>query len=287
MLIAQITDMHVMPEGELMGHVVPTNAMLEAAIARINALTPAVDVILATGDLTEGGSAEAYATLRRILGAAQAPVFMVPGNHDNPETMRAAFPDLAYWGDAGPMHYVVDDWPLRLIGLDTRKPQHPRGEMDGTRLSWLKAQLDTKPADPTLIFMHHPPFRTGIWWMDAIGLSGADALGDLLLGYSNIEAVVCGHIHRSIARRWGGTIATVAPSTAHQMMLDLAGSNFLKSTKEPPGLALHHWTRDTGLVTHAVYVDDYGFYDPPDHHDADMMARARAFFEKSRTEMGV
>ena len=33
MLIAQITDMHVVPDGELMGQVVPTNAMLAAAVA--------------------------------------------------------------------------------------------------------------------------------------------------------------------------------------------------------------------------------------------------------------
>ncbi len=287
MLIAQITDMHVMPDGQLMGQVVPTNAMLEAAVARINALIPAVDVILATGDLTEGGGANAYAALHRILGAAKAPVFLIPGNHDKADAMRAAFPAHDYLGTNGFMHYAVEDWPLRLIGLDTSKPQHPGGEMDAARLTWLKAQLDAKPDVSTLIFMHHPPFRTGIWWMDAIGLSGADALEELVHGHPNIEAVVCGHIHRPITRRWGGTIATVAPSTAHQMMLDLEGAQFLQSTKEPPAFALHHWTPETGLVTHTVYVDDYGLYDPPDHHDEKMMARARAFFDKSRGELGV
>ncbi|MEQ8248999.1 MAG: phosphodiesterase [Alphaproteobacteria bacterium] len=287
MLIAQITDMHVMPEGELMGEVVPTNAMLEAAVARLNALTPAVDLILATGDLTEGGGPEAYAALRRILAQATAPVFMVPGNHDKPDAMRAAFPEVAYWPADGSMQYVVEDWPLRLIGLDTRVANHPGGDMDADRLAWLTAQLDAKPGAPTLIFMHHPPFRTGVWWMDAIGLKGADEFEATVRRYDTIEGVVCGHIHRPITRRWGGTVATVAPSTAHQMMLDLEGTNFLQSTKEPPAVALHHWTPETGLVTHTLYIDDFGWYDPPDHHDKAMMARARAFFEKSRAEMGV
>lgn len=287
MLIAQISDMHVMPDGQLMGQVVPTNAMLEAAIARINALDPKVDAILATGDLTEGGSPESYDALRRILGAAAAPVFMIPGNHDKPEAMRAAFPDHGYLNAEGFMHYTVEDRGLRLIGLDTRIPQHPAGEMCATRLAWLKAQLDARPQTPTLIFMHHPPFRTGIWWMDAIGLKGADALEGLLRGYDNIAGVVCGHIHRSVTRAWAGTAAIVAPSTAHQMFLDLAGDAFLKSTKEPPAFLLHQWAADTGLVTHTVYVDDFGRYDPPDHHDVEMMGRVRAFFDKERGAMGV
>lgn len=286
MLIAQITDMHVVPDGELMGQVVPTNAMLAAAVARINALTPAVDAILATGDLTEGGTPESYAALRELLAAANAPVFLIPGNHDKPDAMRAAFPDHAYWGTGPFMYYTIEEWPLRLIGLDTRRDQHPGGEMSADRLAWLKDQLDAQPDRPTLIFMHHPPFRTGIWWMDAIGLRGADALEDLVRGYDNIEAVVCGHIHRPVTRRWGGTIATVAPSTAHQMMLDLEGESFLKSTKEPAALLLHQWGVDTGLVSHTVYADAPDFYDPPDHHDQEMMARARAFFDRSREEMG-
>ena len=287
MLIAQITDMHVVPSGELMGQVVPTNAMLTAAIARINALVPAVDVILATGDLTEAGSPESYAALRDILETAIAPVFLIPGNHDDPEEMRAAFPGHTYLGGSTFMHYTVEEWPLRLIGLDTRVDQHPCGEICSARLAWIKEELDAQPEKSTLIFMHHPPFRTGIWWMDAIGLRGAQGFEDLVSRYNNIEAVVCGHIHRPITRRWGGTIATVAPSTAHQMNLDLEGKDFLGSTKEPAALLLHHWSVQTGLVTHTVYVDEYGRYDPPFLHDKESMAKARAFFNKSRDEMGV
>jgi 3',5'-cyclic AMP phosphodiesterase CpdA len=287
MLIAQITDMHVVPVGELMGQVVPTNAMLAAAIERINALVPAVDLILATGDLTEGGTPESYDALRDILAAAKAPVFLIPGNHDKPDAMRAAFPAHSYLGSGAFMHYTIEDWPLRLIGLDTRIDNHPGGEICADRLAWLKEQLDAQPVKPTLIFMHHPPFRTGIWWMDAIGLRGARDLEDVVRRHDNVEAVVCGHIHRPVTRRWGGTIATVAPSTAHQMMLDLEGDNFLGSTKEPSALLLHQWGAEIGLVSHTVYVTDHERYDPPDHHDKEMMTQARAFFDKSRDEMGV
>ena len=287
MLIAQITDMHVVPSGELMGQVVPTNAMLAAAIVRINALVPAVDVILATGDLTENGSPESYSALRDILATAIAPVFLIPGNHDNPNEMRAAFPEHTYLGSGAFMHYTVEEWPLRLIGLDTRIDQHPCGDICSTRLAWIKDQLDAQHERPTLIFMHHPPFRPGIWWMDAIGLRGAQGLEDLVRRYNNIEAVVCGHIHRPITQRWGGTIATVAPSTAHQMNLDLEGKDFLGSTKEPAALLLHRWSAETGLVTHTVYVDEHGHYDPPFRHDEEAMAKARAFFDRSRNQMGV
>ena len=64
--------------------------------------------------------------------------------------------------------------------------------------------------------------------------------------------------------RWpritGGTMASIAPSTAHQGTLDLRSDAKLSMTMEPPGIALHLWRPPTGLVTHLSYV---GTYDGP------------------------
>jgi len=37
------------------------------------------------------------------------------------------------------------------------------GELDAVRLGWLDEQLAAALDAPTLVFMHHPPFATGIW----------------------------------------------------------------------------------------------------------------------------
>ena len=72
-----------------------------------------------------------------------------------------------------------------------------------------------------MIFMHHPPFKTAIEYMDGIGLEGADAMAEVVRRHPQVERVVCGHLHRSIQSRWAGTVAMTAPATAHQVDLDI------------------------------------------------------------------
>ena len=58
--------------------------------------------------------------------------------------------------------------------------------------------------------------------------------------------------------RWAGTIGSVAPSTAHQVTLDLvADGSPATFMMEPPGFHLHVWTKETGIVTHSVAVGPY------------------------------
>ena len=63
-MIAQITDMHIRPRGKIAYGRVDTNAMLEAAVATIEALPRKPDLVIATGDLTDCGLAEEYEVLR-------------------------------------------------------------------------------------------------------------------------------------------------------------------------------------------------------------------------------
>ena len=67
MMIAQITDLHVRPRGKVAYERVDTNAMLEAAVAAIEALPRKPDLVIATGDLTDCGLAAEYEVLREIL----------------------------------------------------------------------------------------------------------------------------------------------------------------------------------------------------------------------------
>ena len=73
MIIAQITDTHVLPEGRKLGELIDANARLEAAVRQLNGLSTPADVVLVTGDLTEDGEAESYAALRARLGITARP----------------------------------------------------------------------------------------------------------------------------------------------------------------------------------------------------------------------
>ena len=88
MLIAQISDMHVKPPGELLYKRIDTTGFLERAVAHVMALDPKPDVVLATGDLVDGGKPEEYVLLRRLLAPLSMPVYLIPGNHDARDAMR-------------------------------------------------------------------------------------------------------------------------------------------------------------------------------------------------------
>lgn len=259
MIVAQITDLHVRPPGRTAYGRVDTNAMLAAAVAALEALPRKPDLVIATGDLTDCGLIEEYEVLRALLEPLSMPVYLVPGNHDRRAELYSGFASQGYLSnDDDFLHYVVDTHSLRLIGLDTVVPGHGHGEMCPARLAWLAARLDEQPDRPTMIFMHHPPFRTGLVDMDNINCRNGVSMANLLRRYDNVERVVCGHHHRPITTRWAGTIGSVAPSTAHQVTLDLVSDGGPATfSMEPPGLHLHLWSPDAGLVTHGVQIGDF------------------------------
>jgi 3',5'-cyclic-AMP phosphodiesterase len=259
MLIAQITDTHIRPRGKTAYGRVPTNAMLEAAVAQIARLKPLPDVVLVTGDLTDCGLVEEYEVLREILAPLPMPVYLVPGNHDRRENLRRVFGHWPYLSNLdGFIQYAVEDFPVRLLAVDSVVPGEGWGSVCQARRDWLTERLEEGRSKPTVVFMHHPPFRTGLSHMDDIHCRDGHLLQPIIAAHPNVERVMCGHHHRPIQLRWAGTIGSVCPSTAHQVMLDLAPHDDATFTMEPAAFQLHAWIPDTGLVTHTVPVGDYG-----------------------------
>lgn len=259
MIIAQISDTHIKRKGRLLHHMIDTARYLRRAIRRLNALEPCPDVVLATGDLVESGKPKEYRRLRKILGELEIPLYVIPGNHDRREAFRDAFHDHGYLPANGQyVQYVLDQYPVRLIGLDSTDPGRPGGAFDELRLRWLETRLAEQPDRPTILFMHHPPFKTGIKPVDALGFCGVEELGAVVRRHPQVLRLLCGHIHRPIQVPWAGTFASTAPSTAHQIVLDLRERRPLGFVMEPPGCALHLWSEQTGLVSYACLTDAMG-----------------------------
>lgn len=258
MIIAQISDTHITPAGRLAYQHVDTERHLVRAVHHLLSLTPRPDVVFATGDLVDAGLPEEYERLRTLLGPLTMPLYLIPGNHDDRRALATAFRDHAYLPrDGGFLHYVVEDHPLRIVVLDTVVPGKAGGLMCAERLAWLEARLREAAAKPTLIFMHHPPFRTGIAHMDALGLDNAEGFGDVIRRHRQVVCIACGHLHRPIQTRWNGTLAMTAPSTAHQVTLDLRPDARTTFTMEPPACLLHVWREETGFVTHTSYIGEF------------------------------
>ena len=256
MLIAQISDLHFLPRGTLAFGRIDVAGCLERAIDHLNALQPRPDAVLITGDLTNDGDAAVWAELIAMLERLAAPLYPLPGNHDDRELMRRAFAHLELLPAQGPLCFDVGVGPVRLIGLDSLIPGDPAGRLGPEQLAWLDTRLGEQAEKPTLVALHHPPFRTGIDHMDAMMLEDGDPLAAVLSRYGHVERVLCGHVHRSVQCRFAGTVAQIAPGTAHAVQLTLAGEPS-RWVMEPPGMLLHEWRDGRGLVSHLDFIGDF------------------------------
>ncbi|QDH60678.1 phosphodiesterase [Pandoraea pnomenusa] len=268
MLFAQISDLHIKRPGKLAYRRVDTAAYLTRCVARLNTLAPRPDFVVLTGDLVDFGAREEYDHLRSLLAPLEIPYYLVIGNHDGRDALREVFPEHTYLGNPGEyVQYAATFGPMRLVALDTQDPPNGGGRLCDARLQWLEATLAADTGTPTVIAMHHPPFVCGIEHMDVQSLDAADAakLAAVVRRFDNVERVICGHVHRPIHTRFAGTIASVCPSPAHQVALDLRDGGPSAWVLDPPAFQLHRFTPSTGLVSHLAFVDDAGgahpFYD--------------------------
>jgi Icc protein len=262
MIVCQISDLHVQRDGLVAHGVVDTSAKLAECLDHIVRLPQPPDAIVATGDLTDTGDPLAYARLRSMLERLHrqlpVPVYLMPGNHDERGALRAAFPEHS-WLDqcADFIQYAVDIGPLRLVTIDTVVPGRDHGEVCARRLAWLDATLAAAPQQPTIVAMHHPPFASGIGYMDDIALRDPQPLEELIRRHRQVQRVICGHLHRSLHLQWAGVALSCCPSPAHQLVLDLGPSARAAFVMEPPAVLLHMWNPTLGLVTHQSVIGHY------------------------------
>jgi 3',5'-cyclic AMP phosphodiesterase CpdA len=235
-----------------------TNMLTERAVKKLATLRPQPDVVVITGDMTDCGLPEEYALLRKLLALLPMPVFMVPGNHDRRDNLKRAFADRpTIVADPDFVHFAVDDFPLRLIGLDTAVEKSDDGALCARRLAFLSDALAAVPGKPTVIFMHHPPFDCGIRDEDRVRvMDGSAELAAILKRNRQVLALWCGHNHRPIETMFAGVPASVIAGVAHQVGFRLDGDRDGAVVLEPPLFKLHR-LRNGALVSHTVYVEDY------------------------------
>jgi 3',5'-cyclic AMP phosphodiesterase CpdA len=266
MIIAQITDTHIKAGGSIAYRRVDTLARLTACVHHLNALTPPPDIVVMSGDMVDFGTPQEYAIARPELDRLAMPYYVVPGNHDDREAMRTAFTDHAYVPREGFIHYAIEDYPIRLIGLDTTVTGQPHGEMCEARIAWLSQTLDQDRQKPTLIFMHHPPFLTGVEHMDRQNCRNSEALGALVERHDQVQMVLCGHVHRPAQTLWHGTMVCIGPSPSHAVALDLLPDGPPAFVEEPPACRLVHLTKDNRLVADLTFIGSFGgthpFFNP-------------------------
>jgi len=218
---------------------------LRRCVADINRQRP--DAVIFTGDTVQHGEPDEYAVLRDALTPLDAPLYIVPGNRDDAGNLRTAFCDLPHVaGTDRFLQYVIDDFPLRLVALDSTSRGERKGVYCRARQVWLDSVLCEQPRQPTCLFIHHPPFDVDDHYTGGYRRpEEAAALAEVVSRHPQVEALFCGHVHWSIERQWAGTEARIMPSVA----VDLRKGIDEEKARGKPIYMLHRWSRDNGLLS--------------------------------------
>lgn len=240
--IAQISDTHVKAENIRLFGEVDVYGHFARLVAHIEALDPKPDIVLHTGDITNDGEAEDFAAAAECLSKLTMPVIIAMGNHDRRETARTALGHLPGIPKQGRFAYAIEDHEVRIVVADTLVEGVSHGLLGAEQLGWLDETLAAAPDTPTIVGLHHPPFDTGIGFMDRIGLRDRVELAAIISRHAQVKRVLAGHVHRPFTAAFGGTIAMTCPSAAHQVTADFKPGSIEQWNPDPPGFLLHHWT---------------------------------------------
>jgi 3',5'-cyclic-AMP phosphodiesterase len=258
--IAQISDLHIKREGQLAYGRVDTAKALARCVTALNGFEPVPDFVVISGDLADTPTSEEYQHLKQLLAPLKLPFASIPGNHDARDMMRAEFPNQPYAMASGPLNQSINLGWLDLLLLDSSIPGKPHGELDAQTLQWLDSALAASDGRPVLLFMHHPPFETGIWHMDRQNLRNAADLAAIVRSHRRVQLVATGHVHRATLTTFEGRACTICPAPNHAVDLDLGQLREPSFKVEPPAFHLHAWFPGEGfgrVVTHQVPIGEF------------------------------
>ena len=225
--VVQITDSHIFadPNGSLLG--VNTRESFEAVCQRVNKEEWQPDVLLATGDLAQDASPDAYQYIADIFKTMNIPSFWLAGNHDSPETMAMYLSnDILFPAK----HILLGDW--QIILLDSSVKGKVYGRLSDPQLEFLKKTLSLHPNKHTLISLHHQPLKIGSDWLDDLGLKNDHEFVEIVSQHPQVKCVLWGHIHQEFEKQQDGINWIATPASCVQFKPE---SNDFSADDNAPG----------------------------------------------------
>lgn len=226
--VVQVSDSHLFAdkEGKLLG--LNTQFSLEKVLDLVREEQPAMDVMLATGDLSQDASYEAYQRLHQALTDFNVPIYWIEGNHDKPAPMLKALADQR--DRIGPCAAEVGNWTL--VMLDSTIPGEVPGELYDDDLKFLDRALADAAGEHIMVCLHHHPIPMGCKWLDTQVVASADAFFEVIDRYPKVRAIIWGHVHQEYEGERHGVKLYSVPSTCVQFK---PFSDDFAVDKTPPG----------------------------------------------------
>ncbi len=215
MRIAHVSDFHLPTKRGKRVNGVDPHANLDRAVDTLKAQKPKADLIVMGGDLLDEGDKGSYEGIAGRFKELQVPVLAVTGNHDHPGSLSKSslVPDT----ESTKGYYSIDQGKVHFIVLASARTGKLHGLLDEEQLLWLSTDLYENRRKPVLIFLHHPPFDTGIAWLDKIKLLNSDAFWGIIPPYSkNVVGVFAAHVHVQVSFQFRGLLAATSPAVCWQ-----------------------------------------------------------------------
>lgn len=256
MFFAQLSDIHITSKHDELFNIVPMSNHLFECVEHINNLATKPDLVLVTGDISNNGQIKQLEIAKQCLDKLKCPYYVIPGNHDNRADLSKIFNDNCQTNEQGLIHYVINEFAVTFIAIDSCKTGLSGAEFTTDSNKWLENELNTYNDKPVVLFMHHPPVNMGIAETNIDGFKGKALLAETIEKHSNIKAILCGHIHLSAHTLWHGTLISTAPSIGMRLVIDFSLEQESQFITEKPQYQLHHWTDEQQLITFDVKVSD-------------------------------
>ncbi len=224
--LLQITDPHLLadPEGTLLG--VRTRETFEAVLSHVRANHEQPHAVLATGDISQDGSDEAYRYFLSQTAFFDCPVFWFNGNHDHGPAME----QIIGGTESAAKRYRSHGW--QLVFLDSSVPDQVHGHLSDAELAMLDEALSEYPDDHALICLHHHPVEVSARWMNAIGLRNHERFFEVVDRHPQVRGILWGHIHQDLDEQRDGQRLLATPSTSVQFAPDVTD---FRVDDRPPG----------------------------------------------------
>lgn len=214
----QITDSHLFRDPRAALLKLNTQHSFEKVVELIAAREKSIDIILATGDIAQDASAEAYCRFAEAMQALKAPFYWIPGNHDR----RVVMQNLSGYEHAFANRAEIANW--QFIMLDTSVAGEVYGRLDEHELRHLEMSLLAATENPALehvvVCLHHNPVPGKALWMSDIGLHNSKEFLALIDRFAIVRAVVYGHVHQDLDFMRKNVRYFCSPSTCIQFKPD-------------------------------------------------------------------
>lgn len=217
--ILQLSDIHV---GGDYGGKFDCHGHLTAALNHYAKNQPKPDKVIVTGDVCDAGKTvndyvDVMLAICDRVGVEKEQIVWLPGNHDDPDLMAAAYGSQFKWGpvDIGYLDSSREDARIPVAYIDTSSTNPDMLRIVDGLMEFFVTQM---PNVPTVVFTHKPIGKAYHRFMNSLDdLPKAGYLASIM-SKLHVEHIFCGHHHNAatIVNK-GQPVIHVAPAIQVQI----------------------------------------------------------------------